>query len=354
MAADSRAHPPFDSLRSRRAVWRPCRSVAAMVSLVALAALADDAPPSGPSRTLREVGRAHTGSLPKGVTLSPDGHTLAVTNFGQPWGRSVDLFDAETLELLSSVDFHGGNAVESIWSPDGATLYVSDFRNHEVRFIDVASREVRARVGVEHHPKVLALSPDGATLYASCWASGSVCAVDVDAEELQGCVEVGRHPRGMSVSPDGSRLWVVNYGSDDLHEIDTASLTVLRHLEFPSPSYPRHVVRDREGRRLFVSGKLRNVLWIVDVETLAVSAEIPVGECPKTVALSPDEAWVYTANYCSHDVSVVDLASLRAVQVPIDGLKEASGLALNADGSRLWVTGWSSKDLVALEPVTPP
>ncbi|MBI5501107.1 MAG: beta-propeller fold lactonase family protein [Deltaproteobacteria bacterium] len=327
-----------------------------LAGLAGFAALAGDAPapPSGTARTLRELARTRTGSLPKGVTLSPDGATLAVTNFGEPWGRSVDLFDAATLERLDSIDFHGGNAVESVWSPDGSTLYVSDFRNHELRFIDVASREVRARVGVEHHPKVLALSPDGAILYASCWAGDSVCAVDVEAETLHGCVEVGRHPRGMSVSPDGSRLWVVNYGSDDLHEIDTAALTVLRQLEFPSPSYPRHVVRDRDGRRLFVSGKRRNVLWIVDVETLAVTAEIPVGECPKTVALSPDEAWVYTANYCSHDVSVVDLAALRAVQVPIDGLEEASGLALDAGGTHLWVTGWSSKDLVALEPMDPP
>ena len=178
--------------------------------------------------------------------------------------------------------------------------------------------------------------------------------MDVAAEELRGCVEVGRHPRGMAVSPDGSRLWVVDYGSDELHEIDTAALSVVRRLQFPSPSYPRHVVRDREGRRLFVSGKRRNALWIVDVETLAVTAEIPVGECPKTVALSPDEAWAYTANYCSHDVSIVDLAAQRSVQVPVEGLKEGSGLAISADGSRVWVTGWSSNDLVALEPFDPP
>ena len=128
-----------------------------------------------------------------------------------------NLFDAESLERLGSVDFHGGNAVESVWSADGATLYVSDFRNHEIRFIDVATREVRARVEVEHHPKVLALSPDGGTLYASCWATESVCAVDVAAEELRGCVEVGRHPRGLAVSPDGSRLAYVSNRGQDYH-----------------------------------------------------------------------------------------------------------------------------------------
>jgi YVTN family beta-propeller protein len=322
------------------------------VAAAAATEIAGDAPPS-PARTLREVGRVDTGSMPKGVSLSPDGATLAVTNFGLPRGRSVELFDAGSLERRASVSL-GGNAVETIWSPDGATLYVTDFRNAQVAFIDTARWTVRARVRVKANPKVLALSPDGATLYASCWSSDAVCEVDVVEKRRGRCREVGRHPRGLAVSPDGARLWVANYGSNDLHEIDTASFDVVRRLAFPDESYPRHVVRDREGRRLFVSGKNRNVLWIVDVETLATTAEIPVGGCPKTVVLSPDEAFVYTADYCSHGVSIIDLTTLAVVRVPVAGLREGSGLAANADGSRLWLTGWSSNDLVALDVVAAP
>jgi YVTN family beta-propeller protein len=306
-----------------------------------------------PSRRLRILGRAETGSQPKGVTLSPDGRTLLVTNFGQRTGKNIYFYDAATLEKTAQIDLESANVVESVWAPDGGTVYVSDFRNHQVLFIDPAGHEVRQTVAVDHHPKVLVLNPDGSKLFASCWAHGTVEAIDTAAGTSLGRVRVGSQPRGMAVSPDGTRLWVGNHGSHDVDEVDVATLTVLRHKDLVPRSYPRHALVNRAGDRLYVSSIGKRAVYVLSTETLDIVDVIRVGECPKTIVFSPDERWLYAADYCSRQVSVVDLETLGSRQVDIADIDQPSGLAINADGTRLWVTGWTSDDLVALEPYEP-
>ena len=309
--------------------------------------------PRAPARRLRVLARATTGAQPKAVTLSPDGRTLLVTNFGQREGKNIYFYDAETLEQTATIDLDSANVVESVWAPDGRTVYVSDFRNHQVLFIDPATREVTRKVDVDHHPKVLVLNPDGSKLFASCWAHGTVEAVDTATGESLGRVRVGSQPRGMAVTPDGTKLYVGNHGSHDVHEVDLATLTVLRTKNLVDRSFPRHMLINREGTRLYVSSIGKRAIYVLSTDTLAIVDVIRVGECPKTIVFSPDEAWLYAADYCSREVSVVDLETLGSRQVSIPGIDQPSGLTINADGTRLWVTGWSSGDLIALEPYQP-
>ncbi len=47
---------------------------------------------------------ASTGSMPKGVSLSPDGKHAYVTNFGQADGKNIDIYDADALGDAKRVD----------------------------------------------------------------------------------------------------------------------------------------------------------------------------------------------------------------------------------------------------------
>jgi YVTN family beta-propeller protein len=275
------------------------------------------------------------------------------TTRGPREGKNIYFYDAATLERTATIDLESANVVESVWAPDGRTVYVSDFRNHQVLFVDPAAHEVTKKVTVDDHPKVLVLNPDGSKLFVSCWAHGTVEAVDTAAGESLGRVRVGSQPRGMAVSPDGTKLYVGNHGSHDVYEVDTATLTVLRKKNLVDRSFPRHLLINREGTRLYVSSIGKRAVYVLSTETLAIVDVIRVGECPKTIVFSPDEKWLYAADYCSREVSVVDLATLGSRQVAIEGIDQPSGLAIHPDGTRLWVTGWSSDDLVALEPYDP-
>src|SRR5262245_8187027 len=77
-------------------------------------------------------------------------------------------------------------------------------------------------------------------------------------------------------------------------------------------------------------------------------AEVPVGFEPWCVAITPDNAKVYTTNMASGTVSVISAAA-RAVVKTIRVGAEPFGCALSPDGTRLYVTNQSSDDVSLID-----
>ncbi len=133
--------------------------------------------PLGAVPAMDVVGGVRTGSMPKGVSISPDGRTLYVTNYGNSNSNNVMLFDAATLAQTGAINVPG-IVVESVLSPDGRTLYASNFTRGTVQFIDLARRRVTREVRAGGHPKVLAISRDGARLFVANWGTHNVTEID--------------------------------------------------------------------------------------------------------------------------------------------------------------------------------
>ncbi len=115
---------------------------------------------------LRIVGQARTSVQPKSVELSPDGSRVWVCNFGRVDEDNVYVYDADSLERVGKVEFPG-NAVETAFSPDGTTAYISNFRRGVVEVIDTATRTVRPVSEVGANPRFMVVSPDGSRLYVA-------------------------------------------------------------------------------------------------------------------------------------------------------------------------------------------
>ncbi len=73
-------------------------------------------------------------------------------------------------------------------------------------------------------------------------------------------------------------------------------------------------------------------------------AEIPVGDEPRCVAITPDNKKVYVTNAVSSTVSVIDAAS-RSVSKTIAVGTEPTGCALTLDGAKLYVANFNSDDV---------
>ena len=129
-----------------------------------------------PKLEVQEV--AETGSMPKGTILSKDGTKFYVTNFGQLDKKNITIYDAKTLQPIDQIDVPG-IVVESILSPDGKILYVSNFRRSSVMAIDLEKKSIANEIKVGKHPKVMALSPDGKHLFTANWATNDVTELDL-------------------------------------------------------------------------------------------------------------------------------------------------------------------------------
>lgn len=75
---------------------------------------------------------------------------------------------------------------------------------------------------------------------------------------------------------------------------------------------------------------------------------IPTGKSPHSVAVSPDDRRLYTTNFASGTVSVIDVEGMAIVDT-IDAIEGPYGVAANPDGHTLHVAGPSSKTLVHID-----
>ena len=75
-----------------------------------------------------------------------------VTNFGQHNGHNIEVVDAKTLAHIDTIDLPG-NVVESVLSPDGTTIFASNFLRNSVQFVDVKTKRVTKEIPTGHTPE---------------------------------------------------------------------------------------------------------------------------------------------------------------------------------------------------------
>lgn len=292
------------------------------------------------------TGSAWTGSQPKAVLLSPDGERAYVTNFGRRGTRNVSVYRTSDLEEIGQVDFEG-NGVELVVTRDGGTLYVSNFHRGVVEIVDTATLTVTAEVAVGSNPKTMAISADERTLYVSNWSTNDVSVVDLATRTETRRVPVGNHPRGIAVTAEGT-LIVGNHADDTLSFLDTASWDPLFTPVDPGP-FPRHVVLSPDQRWVYVSTQGSSKVVRVDATTGEVVARWDGGRNLKTIDVSADGRYVFTAVFLGTEVGVIDTEDGTTRFFTVRGIDKPCGLDATPDGRRVYVTGWGDYHLYVLE-----
>lgn len=302
---------------------------------------------AAPQLEVQEI--AATGSMPKGVTLSPDGTRLYVTNFGQANGKNISIYDASTLAHAADIDLPG-IVVESILSADGSLLYASNFPRDSVQIIDTHTRRVVREIQVGLHPKILVLSKDGKTLFAANWNGDSVSEIDLARGVTIRTHPAGTHPRGMVLTNSGF-LYAANF--------DAATIDVFHGPGF-AQNYtlavcpiPRHLALSPDEHTMYLSCYHDSELWALDLTGLSerVTHVVPVGKSPKSVDVSRDGKYVYSANYgdvsvplpphgADGSVSIVDTSDWTSSTYMVPGMERGSGVVVLPGGRRVAVTGW--------------
>lgn len=77
-------------------------------------------------------------------------------------------------------------------------------------------------------------------------------------------------------------------------------------------------------------------VYRIDTETLAIDQAIRVGPVPKYVAVTPDDRSVLVTNWCSDDMSVIDVASAAEV-ARVDIGRYPRGIAVSPDSATAYV-----------------
>jgi DNA-binding beta-propeller fold protein YncE len=197
--------------------------------------------------------------------------------------------------------------------PGGPNLIVTAKTAHKVHFLDAATLALSKTIDMPGSTHELVLSPDGRTAYGSVYGDG---------------IFIKR------VNPD-RRIAV----------IDLPSQSLSRVIDLGEVYAPHGIMMDAAGA-LWCSGELGNAVLVIDPATDKV-ARIDVGNTAHWLAISHPHGKVFVSVKRDHIV-VIDIA-LRAAVARIKLPHVTEGLAVSADGSRLYVCAQTAAEFYVID-----
>jgi WD40 repeat protein len=269
---------------------------------------------------------------PKGVALSPDGRTLAVT---QRHG-TVELIDAQTLAIRRRLRVQREAAFGVEFSPDGRLLAVTGAGARVTLWDAQTLRRVGELKGMKGFSQELAFSPSGRLLAAGNEDGMRVRTFvwDMRTGERTG-LELGVNGASIAFSPNG-RLLAANGAEDPAEVLDVRTGRVVARLE--KGNYSRSVAFSPNGELLAIGG-YGGAARLVSTRTWKRVGRAMDGQEGRLTALefSPGGRVLATV---SADGSVLlwDVATQRAIGSPLQIEPDAYvAAAFSRDGSHLFV-----------------
>ena len=332
-------------------------------------------------RTFDKVGQITGGLTPKSVVASSNGlivaqnmiYTHTVSAFASDGALLATIDDAVVPSDFGYDEWTQkvkGGPVEAAFSPDGRSVWVSNYSMYGPGFshpggdscgpkngadpsfvyrIDTASLEVADIVKVAAVPKFVAVTPDGRYVLVTTWCGYTLSIIDVEADggprEVTS-LPIGRHPRGIAVSPDSATVYVAVMGGSDIAVVDRDA--AVADADQPISWFkgvgasPRHLNLSPDGSALYVTLNGAGKVARVDTATGKVEATVRTGSQPRSAVLSPDGTVLFVVNYDSGTVSRVrtsDMTVLESAKVPHHPI----GITYDPTTQRVWVASYGGQ-----------
>ncbi|TCV93267.1 YVTN family beta-propeller protein [Luteibacter rhizovicinus] len=245
---------------------------------------------------------------PYNMYFTPDGKEAIVV--AEAHAR-LDFRDSHTMALKSSLpvpECKGINHAD--FSIDGKyALFTCEFDGSLAK-VDLVNRTVVGYLLLNKKgmPQDVRVSPDGKVFYVADMMANGVFVVDGDSFTKIGFIPTGIGTHGLYPSRDGTRLYVANRGSNRIHGpsqsrthshghgkshakgsvsvIDFATRKVLVTWPIPGGGSPDMGNVSADGKMLWLSGRMDDVVYAIDTTTGAVKS-IPVGMEPHGLTVWP-------------------------------------------------------------------
>jgi YVTN family beta-propeller protein len=209
-------------------------------------------------------------------------------------------------------------------SPDFKTAYVSIEDGSQLAAYDVASKRPLFSVKTGAEPEGVLATVDGKSVFVTSEVANAVYKVDVASRKSVGQVKTGMRPRRFAITPDAAELWVTNELGSSVTIIDTASMKVKQTVPFEvtgmraSDITPVGMLISADGKTVWVALGRANHVAEVDVATRAVRGLALVGKRAWGLALNKEGSRLYVANGQSDDMTIIDTGNRKALKtVPV-------------------------------------
>jgi YVTN family beta-propeller protein len=264
--------------------------------------------------------------------------------------NSVTVIDAETLNIMATIDARNHATHDLALSRDGRVLLATNLAPGRLSVIDTTAMETVASVYTGARAHVVAYTNDERQAWVANIAEDNVSILDVSTLRIVGTLPTGKGPTGLVFSRDGRYAYVSNLGDKTVAVVDTVTHAVLKHI--PVGTNPHFLTIGPDGR-VWGCNTGSNDIYVIDPATQQVVASFQVGPSPQQIAfafkgLLGPLAYVTVAGFNKVLVLDADAKRLRLVE-EIDVGVAPNGIAANPEGTRLFVVHEGSNDLRVID-----
>lgn len=298
------------------------------------------------------------GDRPYGMTISPDGQTLLVSNNGQST-QSLMVIDRPSNTVHQTITYESPEALflGVVYSPDGKRVFASAGGNNKIRVYEVNNQQLTEGESIplptsgdggrffNRYPAGLTISADGKTLYVANELDDSMAIIDVTSHQVI-LTPVGHNPYTVVLSKDGKLAYVSNWGEQSVSVVDTSTRTTRQTIKVGT--HPSAMTLNPQRNELYVANSDSDTVSIIDTTTNAVTRTINLapypgakeGGSPNALTVAPDGNTLYVANAENNDIAVVRLASTQGEDKVAGMIPTAwypAAIAIAPDSQELYV-----------------
>jgi YVTN family beta-propeller protein len=312
-------------------------AVPALASTLGLALLASIA--ALPANALSAPGYHVTKSVPLGapdrwdyVVFDPASHRVYVSH-----GDRVSVVDGKSGAVIGQVEgFPGGTHGIAIVTASSRG-YTDDGRAGEAASFDLATLKVQQRIKAAQDADAVTFDPASGHVFVINGDPGTVTVIDTKADAAIATVAAGGKLE-FAVADGKGKLYVNGEEKREIVRVDTRTNQVDAHWPMPNCESPHGLAIDPASHRLF-SSCVNKLLVVVNTETGATVASVPIGAGTDAAAFDPKRHLVFSSNGRDGTLSVIreqdanTFVSLGEVKTAVT----ARTMALDPDSGRIYL-----------------
>ena len=319
-----------------------------------------------PAPSMKLIHTINGSIAPKSVRSSSDG---VVSAHNMMYRHSVTVYDAKTFELMRTIpdsvslkDFgfskysgkYKGAPVEGTFSPDGKFLYVSNYAMYGKGFnkegtdtcspadgydksfiyrINRSNYQIDGVYPVGSVPKVVEVTPDNRYVLVANWCSYTVSVISVELNKVVKTVKIGRYPRGIATNNDSTKAYVAEMGGNRIHVIDLQDFTTSY---IPIGSNPRAIVLSPDNSTMYVTMNLSGKVASWDLVNNKAGKSVKTGNAARSLAINADGSHLFVVNYKSDTMSRVRTSDMKVTQ-NIKVCNEPIGITYDLPTGNTWI-----------------
>lgn len=252
-------------------------------------------------------------------------------------GDEVTVVDGRKGDVLGHIKgFPGGTHGIAIVSAVGRG-YTDDGQKGEAAAFDLSTLKVGKRVKAAEDADAMTFDEVSGHVFVINGDMGTITVIDPKEDKAVATITGGGKLE--YAVPDGrGHLYVNGAGKKEVLSIDTRTNQVQAHWPVPECTSPHGLAIDATTHRLFVSC-VNNVLTVVNTDSGAVVAQLPIGSGTDAAAFDPKRKLIFSSNGRDGTLSIIQerdpqtFVSLGTVKTAVS----ARTMGIDPDTGRLYL-----------------